>query len=122
VILAFWLLVACGDEDADTDCPHDPPLTWRNEGQLFLDQYCDGCHSSQLVGTRMRQEAPDNVNFDTWEGAADFAERLAARTDPDAPTMPPGGGPTRDELATFNEWITCDLIPERARYHDQGVQ
>jgi uncharacterized membrane protein len=116
-VILSWLL-ACGAVE-DTDCAYDPALTWANEGSEFTDQYCNGCHSSQLVGAHMRNSAPDGVNFDTWQGAADYAERIAVRTDPEAPTMPPGGGPTRDELVRFNSWIACDLIPERDRFAAQ---
>jgi hypothetical protein len=111
VILLFALVLGCNDGEEESPCVHDPPLTWDNHGELFLDTYCNGCHSS-MVPEPQRNEAPVGVDFDSYAGALKWASRIQARVPPDAPTMPPGGGPTYEEYVMFNEWLDCELAED----------
>jgi uncharacterized membrane protein len=89
-------------------CPHDPPLTWSSYGQLHLEKHCNGCHAS-LLPQEMRNGAPVGVDFDTLDAVVNWHERIVARALGDAPTMPPGGGPSATEQALFAEWLACDV-------------
>ncbi len=114
--LFAMVFVACGVRDtADpsrvADCPHDPPLTWSSFGQGHLEKHCNGCHSS-LLPEPMRNGAPLSVDFDTREAVVNQVDRVRARALGDAPTMPPGGGPSALELELFDEWLRCDIEPD----------
>lgn len=48
------------------------------------------------------------MDFDTWEGAHTFADRIALRTADEQSPMPPGGGPSPTEQAAIQQWADCD--------------
>ncbi len=102
------LLAGCGTP-AEDPCPSEPPLTWENFGKGFLDKHCNGCHSSQILPDQ-RNGAPPGVDFDTWYGTVDFAERIHVRTLSTEAPMPPGGGPSEEELTAFDEWMRCEVL------------
>jgi uncharacterized membrane protein len=119
-LLLVAALAACADPTADR-CVHDPPLTYDDFGRRFLDTYCAGCHSSlHPAGTRLRQGAPAGVDFDTYRGLLEWADRVEARATGEAPTMPPGGGPTGQELANLAEWLGCAVADDVAALEEQG--
>ncbi|MCB9670815.1 MAG: hypothetical protein H6734_15145 [Alphaproteobacteria bacterium] len=106
------LLVACDDGEVEEDpCPTVPALSWENFGKGHLDKHCNGCHSSQILPFQ-RNEAPVGVDFDTWPLTLQFAERIHVRGMATDFPMPPGGGPSAEELATFDEWMRCEVLPE----------
>lgn len=122
------LLAACEPEPEETPCTHDPPLTYENFGRGFTEQYCNGCHSS-LVPPNHRNDAPEEINFDTYEGLLYWADLVQEQTvlvdDPDTvdpydPLMPPGGGPTQAELVLYDEWLQCELLPDAQIYWSGG--
>ncbi len=106
------------DTDTDTDdgtgtgsgelsCDDAPVVTYDTFGRGFLSTYCDGCHAPAVVD---RQGAPANVVFDTRDRAAEFADRILARSAPEggAPvTMPPAGGIVAADIARLEIWLTC---------------
>jgi uncharacterized membrane protein len=104
---ALVLLAACGN-DVDPSC-QTSRLTYENFGAVFLENWCNGCHSDGLP-YGMRQTAPLDVNFDTLDEvrAQSFA---IVRTTAIARTMPPEGGPTEDERALLAEWMQCGAAP-----------
>jgi hypothetical protein len=110
----MWLAwVGCGvlsPPVEDTACGRQPPLDWNNFGQGHLDTHCTGCHGS-LLAVDDRRGAPIGVDLDSYGGALQWAERLEARSTGSNPTMPPGGGPSPDELVLFEEWLSCTLLP-----------
>ena len=118
VMAMIGALTGCSDKGAaDTGgaCSRAPALTYDNFGHGFLNQYCNGCHSS-IVAESHREGAPAGVNFDTYEGVLTWAERIAARGVPDDASMPPGGGPGSEDRALLDEWITCTVLGEKARW------
>ncbi len=106
------LLLACAEE-ADPRCSREPPLTWENFGHGFTMQFCAGCHSS-LIPPSQREGAPEDYNFDTYEGVVYWADKME-RPVVDG-EMPPGGGPTAAEIALFAEWLACEVMPDNDRY------
>src|SRR5687768_13617973 len=61
-----------------TNCNREPPLTYENFGQGFVDQFCRGCHGvNKRVG--QRAGAPLGVDFDTFEDIVFWADRIEAR-------------------------------------------
>lgn len=114
-----WLLslglLACADGDEEggptprgIDCDErSPPLAWENYGQGALDEHCAGCHSS-LLRPDQRNNAPVGVDFDTFDGALEWADRALVRT-VDEGTMPPGGSLSDADLTLIEEWLVCDL-------------
>lgn len=116
----IWLLLAlgCNDGEEEVVCDHEPPLTWENHGRGFVEQYCTGCHSS-LVPLEQRNGAPLTVDFDTYAGVLDWHDRIKLRVPLEAPTMPPGGGPTTEEYVDFNEWLDCAAADDLPYYEAQ---
>lgn len=116
--VAVWLMLGllggCDDHVLgeglyEATCRDDPPLTWENYGKGALDHHCNGCHSQFMSGEN-RSGAPEGVDFDTWDGAVEYAERIRIRVI-ESETMPPSGGLTPDERALLDEWLKCELIP-----------
>lgn len=102
-----------GEAGVDAQCTRDPPLTWDSFGQGFMATHCAGCHSS-LLPEGMREGAPPGVDLDTYAGVLEYAERVGARSLGEAPTMPPGGGPSEAERARLAEWLACAVAADLA--------
>ena len=106
-------LVGCAPgEAADSadPCGRTPALDYDNFGQAALSKHCVGCHSSYLPEAA-RFQAPLGVDFDTYQGVLDWAERIHVRTVSEE-DMPPGGGLEGEELLLFDEWITCGVYAD----------
>lgn len=115
MIRTLSLLILLGGCEAEQDpCVHEPALTYENFGRGFTNQFCAGCHSS-LVPTVHRNEAPPGYDFNTYEGILLWADRIRMRAVFDG-DMPPGGGPTEAELALFDEWLLCEVMPDAEVY------
>lgn len=116
--MSLLLLLGCtlfAEEDsADPECTRTPPLTYDNFGEGLMNKHCVGCHSS-LLPEGMREEAPVGVDFDTYQGVLTWAARIEARATGDAPDMPPGGGPSADEVARLTEWLHCEVADDVAK-------
>lgn len=96
------------ESDALAPCDEQPTITYDTFGRGFLATYCDGCHGS---GVTARQHAPDDVVFDTREGAEMWADRILARAAPEdgsEPTMPAVGGVPPFDRERLLVWLTCD--------------
>jgi uncharacterized membrane protein len=108
-----WLvlvLVGCTKIDTDSDevdfCADKPVLTYDNFGEGFMTQYCQTCHSSELMGED-RHDAPSSVHFDSEaEVAAQVAQILGVATGP-SPIMPPGGGVSDLDREKLEIWLKC---------------
>lgn len=108
------LFLACaGGEDSAGPCDRSPPLDWENWGGAFMDRHCSACHSS-LVPESWRAGAPQGVDFDGYDDVLAWRERITIRVGDR--TMPPGGGPSEQELALFAEWAQCDLAQDAAAW------
>jgi len=114
VALLALLLGGCMPEE-EVVCSHEPALTYDNFGKGFATQFCTGCHSS-LVPEEHRMDAPEDYNFDTYEGIVWWADKVEIAVAEGE--MPPGGGPTHDEKRLFAEWMACDVMPDAEIYWD----
>lgn len=112
MLLALLLGCAGGGDSADP-CPRDPPLTWESWGEATMVRHCTGCHSS-LLPESMREGAPVGVDLDTYAGVLQWHDRIRARSTGEAPTMPPGGGPSAEEVAMLTEWLDCAVAADVA--------
>lgn len=112
--LLLGTAISCEEE---APCVHEPPLTWENAGEPFLDTFCVGCHSS-LLPEGQRNDAPVEVNFDTYQGVLDAYTRVLVRVDPAAPSMPPAGGPNEEQYAIFHEWLQCEVADDIAQLEE----
>ena len=116
--MLFLLLFACGEKEEDTAlslCVHDPPLSYENFGKSYMDMHCTGCHGSELPPGH-RVGAPLSVNLDSYDLVLDWADRIEARSTyafSDTISMPPGGGPTEDEILLLEEWLYCAVLPQK---------
>ena len=118
IAVIAWASAGCDDHlvghdlDAAAPCDREPPLTYENFGEPWLDQHCNGCHSS-LLYQHQRTKAPLGVDFDTWQGVLDHAGRIDVRVSDG--TMPPAAGPTEEERRLFDEWMQCEVLPIAGR-------
>ena len=101
-----WLpgTAAAGDSGTEDDCADAP--TWTSFADGFLRTWCTTCHSQHL-DLEARSGAPIGVDFDTWQGAFAWSDRIEARATGATPTMPPVGLPPDDEVARLAEWLRC---------------
>jgi uncharacterized membrane protein len=83
-------------------------LDYDNFGAPFVLDWCRGCHSNSIPGG-MRQDAPQEVNFDTPDDVRTWGPRIAARAASRSPSMPPAGGPSSEERRLLAEWVTCGM-------------
>ena len=112
---SLLLVAACGvgpatgdaSQQVDPDtCAQTSYVTYASFGQPFLENWCRGCHSSQLPPA-MRQMAPANVNFDSLDDVHTWSHDILTRAGGSAATMPPAGGPSEDERQLLVDWLGC---------------
>ena len=122
VVLWAAAAVACGGGKSDSagadgpECRDDPALTWDNFGKGHMDKHCNGCHSV-LIPEYQRQGAPAGVDFNTYGDVLEWRDRIVARGTRavlDEPTMPPGGGPSDEELSNLLEWLDCEVAKDKS--------
>jgi uncharacterized membrane protein len=100
---AFFVLSACGD-DTDVQCAHSF-LRYDNFGSPFIISWCRACHSVDLPPD-MRQNTPDNINFDTLDDIRAWSSEIKL-TAGQGDSMPPSGGPSAAERTMLVEWLRC---------------
>src|SRR3954471_23657480 len=75
-VVTLLIVAACTvGKDGGPDDDYVPPptkcetsyLTYNNFGEPFIANWCRGCHSVAIPHGDMRQDAPDEVNFDTLD-------------------------------------------------------
>ena len=105
-IIAILLLSACGDKGTNDSglCADAPVVTWENFGAGFMVERCQTCHASTSPN---RNDAPEEITFDTEEEVLALADRILDRVLDDADPMPPQGGVDDDELILVETWLTC---------------
>ena len=102
-LAALTLAPGCGT-DTDRRCSQSF-LRYDNFGSPFIVNWCRSCHSVDLPPD-MRQEAPDDINFDTLDDVRNWSAEIL-RTTAEVDTMPPAGGPSAAERAMLVEWLRC---------------
>lgn len=118
LLLPIFLLLGCAGEADTASCDREPPLSYDSFGQSFMGKNCTGCHSSLLPSSH-REGAPAGVDFDTYAGVLEWADRIEARSVGEGASMPPGGGPTEDERVLLAEWLECGVFPDVAALEAQ---
>ena len=108
-----------GRSPSYASCLRDPPLTWENFGKGHMDKHCNGCHSSLLVREELRNGAPLGIDFDTFEGNLEWGDRILQRGIIEV-SMPPGGGPSAEEIRLFQEWVVCEVLPASGQDENQN--
>lgn len=121
MFLLLSLLFACEPEEVEpVDCVHEPSLEYDNFGRPFLDAYCNGCHSS-LMPEGYRNDAPVDVDFDTYAMVLQWKDRIRVRSQFGIDgAMPPGGGPTEADIDKLNEWIDCAVSRDWEQVYGGG--
>jgi uncharacterized membrane protein len=89
------------------DCTTVKAVPTFAELQQGLLPVCLGCHSAQLSGAAARHNAPEGMNFETYElfsAVSDNAVLLVR-----ALLMPPpaGAGPTESQRNQLYAWAAC---------------
>ncbi|MEQ1566863.1 MAG: hypothetical protein ABMA64_14570 [Myxococcota bacterium] len=106
--MTWWLAGWAGCDGGGEVAPVETPCAevgWEVFTEPVLTTWCTPCHAATVVGED-RRGAPDDVDFDTYESAARWADRIVARTGPDG-AMPPAGGLTEAEAAGLERWVSC---------------
>jgi len=106
-MLLVLLMAGCGEQEDTADtafCLDAPVLTWDNFGDGFMTQHCQSCHASESPS---RQDAPEDISFDTEEQTLALADRILARATGDSPTMPPQGGAQDVDRLKLQWWLSC---------------
>jgi uncharacterized membrane protein len=109
-ILAACMMAAvgCGDDgETVVDCASVKPFSELS--QAF--SKCTACHTSALTDLTSRNSAPLEYNYDSYEEAIKFPDKLVASLQADAPApMPPAEDPqlTETEKADLVTWAECD--------------
>lgn len=99
-------LAGCGVDPADAAfCADAPVLVWNNFGQGFVNGHCQPCHAS---GSTDRQDAPEDVVFDTEDQVLELRERVLLRAGMALEAdMPPGGGVDAEDREGLEIWLRC---------------
>jgi uncharacterized membrane protein len=102
-------LIGCTDGDdtaAEDICVDAPVVTWDNFGAGFTTENCQACHAS-TVPVEERNEAPEEVNFDSEADVAVWGDRMLTMATGEEPLMPPQGGVSDDDRYLLEVWLTC---------------
>ena len=105
--------VACGPGPVQqaqvAPCPPGgTDATWENHADAFLTTWCTPCHDRSVVG-EARKGAPTGIDFDTYQDAVAWGDRIAARSTGDSPTMPPAAGPSDQARIHLAHWVACGM-------------
>ena len=112
LLVLLMVLTACGEEENGTTVDCSVSTNWTTVGAPFVYTWCTPCHSPSLDTLEDRQGAYPSVNFGTYDDVINHADRIEEviyRPVGSAGTMPPGGGPSAEELDAVAEWIACGM-------------
>jgi uncharacterized membrane protein len=98
------------DDTSALACSQAQSITWDTYAHGFFLSWCTSCHSSTLPGPK-RQGAPVGMDFDTYAGVVEYADKIEYRavTAEEKYLMPPIGGPDPKERELLGLWIACGL-------------
>ena len=102
-LAAITALAGCGT-DTDPACAQSY-LRYDNFGAPFIVNWCRACHSADTP-PGMRQQAPDDVNFDNLSEIRHWSLQIRL-TAGQGSSMPPAGGPSAEERRLLVEWLGC---------------
>lgn len=122
---SIGLLAACGPMNPEAKptptptpfplgtraCPPSSTYTYENFGEPFLRSQCLGCHSADLP-EGSRQQAPIDVNFNTYDEVRQWGVQIFADAADGATRMPPAGGPTAADRVALGDWLACNAPRE----------
>lgn len=103
----FWVglvLLASCERQSKISCKDAPLVTYNNFGQGFLSEHCQGCHASTAPD---RNDAPEEITFDTADEAWEKAEDILLQATGEEPLMPPRGGVSEEDRLRLEVWLTC---------------
>ena len=110
VLFAVSAFAACGDDTESTvDCATVTPKGYSELSVAF--GKCTSCHNSSLTDLVSRANAPLEYNYDTYEEAKKFPEKLLGTLEEGATyPMPPATDVqlTATEKADLQAWAGCD--------------
>ncbi len=113
----FSSLTACSgaDESNQTeasfppfngDCSTVKAVPTFAELEQGLLPICRGCHSARVVGAA-RQNAPEGIDFDTYEIFSAFADNAVLLVQNRLMPPPAGEGPTESQRNQLFAWAAC---------------
>ena len=121
-LLGVWGIVLLGvgcdgqwdpDGSASPSTALDPcevtTASYETVGEPFMSTWCTPCHHSELVGDD-RPVGSEAVNLDTFELVIEHLDRIEVRAASEAPTMPPGGGPSEEDIERLRLWLDCGAV------------
>jgi uncharacterized membrane protein len=80
-----------------------PTFAQLEQGLLLV---CRGCHSAQVVGAA-RRNAPEGIDFDTYEIFSAFADNAVLLVQNRLMPPPAGEGPTESQRNQLYAWAAC---------------
>lgn len=111
---AFWGCAEKDEEDVDTSSASDDDdgdlcgRDYETEIAPFFETYCLRCHSVENVGDE-RNDAPDELNYDTQEDVVKWGELILEQLGPDGEMPPSPPVPDQIESDKIIAWLTCVL-------------
>ncbi|MBI3178835.1 MAG: hypothetical protein HYZ27_04200 [Deltaproteobacteria bacterium] len=110
-VLALLVVTSCGEKvDPGLECSVAGSVSFQDVKPIF-EEHCLRCHSTALVGPVARNDAPSDINFDTYEDATavifldETAADLAAQQllQMSMPDDAPGSVP-REQVCSIVAW------------------
>ena len=111
ILIACLMMGACGGSTGENtplqqDVCKTTTASYATVADPFMRTWCTPCHHTELEGPD-RPLGSERVNLDTYDLVITHLDRIEARALGDTPTMPPGGGPSAEELAQLELWLEC---------------
>ena len=105
------LLAGCAGSSGDSGAESQDCSLYGYElaAEPVLTTWCTPCHSSAMDADS-RQGAPEDVNFDSYEGASAHADAIVQWA-VEAREMPPAGEVPEGELDQLGAWVACGAGP-----------
>lgn len=112
-LAALTVNVGCGDSGTGGGAVDCSTVTVKGYAELQNGAFtkCTNCHSSALTTPTERQSATAGYDYDTYEGAKKFPDRIEARVEKG--DMPPAGSAalTAAEADDLINWSACGTPP-----------
>lgn len=109
---------AGGDSGSNAPCVLDQVITYSENIRPIFATHCLRCHHSNLVGDEARNEAPAEVNFDTYASTTTIfydevtvAEHALFMVEEDLMPADSLTDPSDAEIACIAAWIDQGMLP-----------